>query len=100
LSNRFAELGRREEALAAIDEAVGLRRALAASRPDAFTPTLANSVNNRSRRLAELGRREEALAVIDEAITLYRALAAARPAAYGDGLARARELRNFILGIG
>ena len=45
LSNRLADLGRREDALAAIEEAVDVYRQLAAARPDAFTP--------RPRRLAE-----------------------------------------------
>ncbi len=46
---------------AAIEEAVNLRRQLAAAGPDAFTPDLAQSLNNMSGRLADLGRREEAL---------------------------------------
>ena len=41
LSNRLADLGRREEALAAIQEAAGIYRELAAARPDAFRPDLA-----------------------------------------------------------
>ena len=68
LSNRLADLGRREDALAAIDEAVDVYRQLAAARPDAFTPDLARSLNNLSNRLADLGRREDALAAIDEAV--------------------------------
>ncbi|MCU1483158.1 MAG: Tetratricopeptide repeat-containing protein, partial [Subtercola sp.] len=46
LSNRLGDLGRREDALTAIEEAVTLRRALATARPDAFTPDLAMSLNN------------------------------------------------------
>ena len=75
-SGRLADLGRREEALAAIEEATGIHRQLAAARPDAFLPDLATALNNRSRRLAELGRREEALAAIEEAVTIRRQLAA------------------------
>ena len=41
LSNRLGGLGRREEALAASQEAVTIRRELAAARPDAFRPDLA-----------------------------------------------------------
>jgi hypothetical protein len=41
LSVRLAGLGRREEALAAIQEAVAICRELAAARPDAFRPDLA-----------------------------------------------------------
>ena len=67
LSLRLADLGRREDALAAIQEAVTIRRELAAARPDAFRPDLAMSLNNLSNRLGDLGRREEALAAIQEA---------------------------------
>ena len=67
LSVRLADLGRREDALAAIEEAAGIYRELAAARPDAFRPDLAMSLNNLSVRLADLGRREEALAAIEEA---------------------------------
>jgi hypothetical protein len=39
-------VGRREDALAAIEEAVTIRRDLARARPDAFLPDLATSLNN------------------------------------------------------
>ena len=48
LSNWLSRLGRREEALAAIEEAVTICRQLAAARPDAFLPDLATSLNNQS----------------------------------------------------
>ena len=48
LSNRLGALGRREEALAAIEEAVTAYRALAQARPDVFLPDLAMSLNNQS----------------------------------------------------
>ena len=86
LSVRLAGLGRREEALAAIEEATGLYRELARARPDAFAPDLARSLNNLSVQLADLGRREEALAAIEEAVTLRRELARARPDAFGPNL--------------
>ena len=41
LAVRLADLGRREEALAAIEEAADIHRELAAARPDAFRPDLA-----------------------------------------------------------
>ena len=87
LSNRLADLGRREEALAAIEQAVTIRRQLAEARPDAFLPDLATSLNNLSNRLADLGRREEALAAIEEAVTIRRQLAEARPDAFLPDLA-------------
>ncbi len=87
LSNRLAELGRREEALAAIEQAVTIRRQLAEARPDAFLPDLAMSLNNQSGCLADLGRREEALAAIEQAVTIRRQLAEARPGAFLPNLA-------------
>jgi hypothetical protein len=63
-------LGRREEGLAAVEEAVGIRRRLAEARPDAFLPDLAMSLNNLSVRLGELGRREEGLAASEQAASI------------------------------
>ena len=54
-SGRLADLGRREEALAAIEEAVAIYRQLAEARPDAFLPDLAMSLNNQSNRLSAPG---------------------------------------------
>ena len=87
LSNRLADVGRREDALAAIEEAVTIRRELAAARPDEFRPGLAGSLNNLSARLAGLGRPEDALAAGEEATNIYRELAAARPDAFRPDLA-------------
>jgi tetratricopeptide (TPR) repeat protein len=87
LAVRLRDLGRREQALAAAEEAVGLRRPLAADRPDAFTPDLARSLNNLANTLSELGRREQALAAAEEAVRLRRVLAAARPDAFTPDLA-------------
>ena len=87
LANRLSDLGRREAALAAAEEAAQLYRELAAARPDAFRPNLAVSLNNLASRLSDLGRREAALAAAEEAAQLYRELAAARPDAFRPNLA-------------
>ena len=79
MANRLLELGRWEEALAAIEEAVTIRRKLARAHPDMFLPDLATSLNSQSGCLSALGRREEALAAIEEAITISRELARAHP---------------------
>jgi len=79
LAVALSDLGRREEALTTAEEAVRLRRALAAARPDAFTPDLASSLTNLANSLSDLGRCEEALTGGEEAVRLRRALAAARP---------------------
>ncbi|UCC99716.1 MAG: tetratricopeptide repeat protein, partial [Phycisphaerales bacterium] len=54
LGVRLSELGHREEALKAGQEAVEIRRRLAKDRPDAFGPDLAMSLNNLGNRLSEL----------------------------------------------
>jgi tetratricopeptide (TPR) repeat protein len=83
----LSALGRKEEALTAISEAVTIYRQLAPAAPDAYMPGLAESLNNQSNRLSDLGRREEALTAISEAVTIYRQLAPAAPDAYMPGLA-------------
>ena len=87
LGAMLSELGRREDALAAAQEAVEIRRRLAAERPDAFLPDLAASLNNLGAMLSKLGRREDALAAAQEATGIYRRLAAERPDAFLPNLA-------------
>ncbi|MFN7804691.1 MAG: tetratricopeptide repeat protein, partial [Planctomycetaceae bacterium] len=82
LGNRLSELGRREAALAAAEEAVRIRRTLAAERPDAFLPDLAASLNNVSVMLSELGRREAALAASREAVQYFLTLTRQVPHAF------------------
>lgn len=79
LSHWLAQLGRQEEALVAIEQAVTSFQELARSQPDTFLPNLATSLNNQANLLRDLGRPEEALAVILEAVGMGRQLAAARP---------------------
>lgn len=67
----LSEVGRRDEALAAIEEAVALRRRLAEASPAAFLADLAMSLNNQAKFLAEVGRREEALANWDGAVAAF-----------------------------
>jgi tetratricopeptide (TPR) repeat protein len=101
LAVRLSDLGRREEALVAIEEAVRLRRDLAAARPDAFTPDLAMSLNNLANMLSALGRREEALACIEEAVQLLREVAADHSDAFIPDLATAlSNLANMLSGLG
>ncbi|MBL8897373.1 MAG: tetratricopeptide repeat protein [Planctomycetes bacterium] len=83
----LSALGRREEALSSAEEAVSIRRRLASTRPDAFDPYLATSLNNLGAMQSELGRREEALASAEEALGIYRRLAIARPDSFGPDLA-------------
>ena len=71
----LSALGRREEALKAAEETVGLRRVLVAARPDASIPDLARSLSNLGNGLGDLGRREDALKAAEEAVGPYRPLA-------------------------
>jgi hypothetical protein len=87
LSNSLADLGHRDEALAAIEEAVAINRALAQAQPNEYLPDLATALNNQSDRFSDLGRREEALAAIEEAVAINRALAQAQPNEHLPGLA-------------
>jgi tetratricopeptide (TPR) repeat protein len=94
----LGDLGRREEALAASEEAVGTYRELAAARPHAFRPDLAHSLTNLAVMLGALGRREEALAASEEATGTYRKLAAARPDAFRPALALSLTHLAVMLG--
>ncbi|MFC7334580.1 tetratricopeptide repeat protein [Rhodocista pekingensis] len=101
LSNSLSDLGHREAALAAIEEAVAIRRELAAARPDAFRPYLAVSLNTLSTHLSALGRREAALAAVEEAVAVYRELAAAQPDAFRSDLALSlNNLSNCLSDLG
>ena len=87
LGLRLGDLGRREEALAASQEAVEIRRRLAQARPDAFLPDLATSLNNLGNHLSNLGLSEEALAASREAVDIYRRLAQSGPNTFPPALA-------------
>ena len=87
VAERHRLLGDPAGALAAIEEAVTLRRELAATAPAVYTPNLAMSLNNLSNRRAGTGDPAGALAAIEEAVTLYRELAATAPAVHTPDLA-------------
>jgi tetratricopeptide (TPR) repeat protein len=97
LGVRLSELGRREEALAATQEAVEVYGKLAQARPDAFLADLASSLNNLGVLLSALGRREEALAATQEAVEVYAKLAQARPDAFLADLATSLGAQGSVL---
>jgi hypothetical protein len=70
LSIRLSGLGRREQALAAIEEAVTIRRQLARDRPGAFLPDLATSLNTLANVLTAMKREPAAVAARLEATKL------------------------------
>ena len=87
LSSRLADVGRYEESLAAIQEAVVVRRELVRTDVEDYRPDLAKSLNDLSVRFAELGQREEGLAAIDEAVSMHRQLVDDRGDAFRNDLA-------------
>ncbi|MBL7519161.1 tetratricopeptide repeat protein, partial [Frankia sp. CNm7] len=88
LAWRLGNAGRREEALAAGEQGVEIRRRLAGANPAAFEPDLAAALTNLGAMLSGLGRREEALVTTEQAVEIYRRLAGANPAAFEPDLAR------------
>ncbi|WP_331745955.1 tetratricopeptide repeat protein [Streptomyces virginiae] len=98
LANRLGEVGRREEGLAAIEEAVRIRRGLAEADLDAHLPDLAASLNNLAIRLGAAGQREEGLAAVEEAVRIRRGLAEADPGAHLPDLAT--SLNNLATDLG
>jgi len=97
LGYALSALGRREEALAAAQEAVAHYRQLAQQHPEAFLPDLAGSLNNLGAMLSELGRREEALAAAQEAVAHYRQLAQQHPEAFLPDLAMSLRTYGIVL---
>jgi len=101
LSNWLSDLGRREEALSAIEEAVTINRARAETRSNDFLPTLASALINQSDRLSDLGRREEALSASEEAVAIYRQLAQIQPDAFlPDMVFSLNSLSNHLSDLG
>jgi tetratricopeptide (TPR) repeat protein len=105
-------VGRNADAVAPIEEAVGIYRAAdelvqgdhelqlwrTLGMPDGYRPDLAASLNNLSNALAAVGRRADALLRMEEAVGIYRALAAATPDAYRPDLAMSRTNLSARLG--
>ncbi|WP_331736425.1 tetratricopeptide repeat protein [Streptomyces sp. NBC_00045] len=87
LGSLLAEVGRVGEALTPTEQAVEIRRRLAAANPAVHEPYLAISLSELGNRLGEVGRRGEALAAEHEAVEIRRRLAAANPAVYEPHLA-------------
>ncbi|MDQ6777052.1 MAG: tetratricopeptide repeat protein [Actinomycetota bacterium] len=93
-SGSLSGLGRREDALKAIEEAIEIRRELAAAQPDAalqarLRADLATALNNQAGWLSDLRRRDEALTAIEEAVEIRRELAETEPDAFLADLATA-----------
>ncbi|WP_327330563.1 tetratricopeptide repeat protein (plasmid) [Streptomyces sp. NBC_01208] len=101
LSVRLSALGRREEALVAVSEAVDIRRKLVEVHGDMYLPEHASSLNNLSARLSALGRREEAMVAVSEAVDIRRKLVDVHGDIYLPGLAAAlNNLSSALAALG
>jgi tetratricopeptide (TPR) repeat protein len=82
LGIRLSNLGRREEALAASQEAVDIYRRLAQTGPDAFLPDLATSLSVMSDVLAALDRHGEAAQAATKALEILAPFVERYPQTY------------------
>jgi hypothetical protein len=80
--NRLSNLGRREEALTAAEEAVAILRRLAEARPDAFLPDLARSLSVMADCFEGLEETEQALSANHEAVEILSPYFLAHPQAF------------------
>jgi len=71
-----------EAALAAHEEALGIRRRLAQQQPQVYAPDVATTLNNLGNALYRLRRLEEAVAAYEDALGIRRRLAATQPQVY------------------
>jgi tetratricopeptide (TPR) repeat protein len=82
LGNRFSRLGRREDALAASQEAVDIYRSLAQARPDAFLPDLAMSLGALSQSFVSAERAGEAASATHEGLAIVVSFLERHPQAF------------------
>ena len=74
LAIRLSDVGRRNDALDAGQEAVELYGKLAAEHPDAFMPSRAMALGNLAGMLRDVGRRYKALDAAQQAVEIHRKL--------------------------
>jgi tetratricopeptide (TPR) repeat protein len=101
LSILLRDLGQREAALGAVNEAVTIYRKLPNPQSDSFLVDLVAALNNQSNCLADLARPSDALAAIEEAVTACQTLIAARPDNFRPDLAMTLNNQSLRLaGLG
>ena len=91
------KFGQHEEALDTAEQAVEIRRTLAAAQPDTYLPDLTMSLHTMAIRLSELGRHREALDTAEQAVEMSRKLAAAQPDAFCVELSRSLGTKTIVL---
>jgi tetratricopeptide (TPR) repeat protein len=87
-SERLSNAGRTTDALASMQEAVGIYRSLTATSPERYLPDLGDSLSYLGVLLGDLGQHADALPVAEEAVKILRTVASANPSRYGPHLAR------------
>ena len=90
----LAALGRHEEALAATEEAVAIRRALADECPAAFRPDLARSLNVLGDCYAALDQHDAALEAYEAAVRTLLPAFQRLPATFADQMAY--SVRDYV----
>jgi tetratricopeptide (TPR) repeat protein len=98
-SAALANLGRREDALTAIEEAVDIYRVPAVAQP-MFRENLAKALTSQGILLTDLAQHDAALTADRETVSIYLELATDNPERYREDLEQAvnnqsRDLRNL-----
>lgn len=94
-SRRLARMGRSDEALAAIEQAIELHRDVACVNPRPHEAAMAQLLSILAVRLAQAGRIEDSLTASERSVDVYERLAAAQPDVYEPVLAQ--RLSNLAL---
>ncbi|MFF4407322.1 trypsin-like peptidase domain-containing protein [Streptomyces sp. NPDC001404] len=98
LHNQANRLSPGKEALAAVTEAVMLRRRLAQVHPDAYLPSLIESLQNQGLEMADIGLAQKACDVLDECLRVTLELAENQPVIHRPTLASVLRARAVALG--
>ncbi|WP_431887993.1 tetratricopeptide repeat protein [Nocardiopsis alba] len=97
-AGRLADMGRHEEALEAVSEAVRIHLDQVQQSSAAHLPDLAQALNNQAIHLAALDRMEEALQAANQAVHICLALAQEDPDPHLPGLAFSLNNQAIYLG--
>jgi len=94
----LSDLGERDAARNAFEEALEIRRPLAAADPMAYEPDVATTLNNLGNVLGALGERDAARKACEEALEIRRRFAAVYPTDYEPGVAAILNNLGNVLG--
>ncbi|BCB84555.1 tetratricopeptide repeat protein [Phytohabitans suffuscus] len=97
LARRLSDLGRREEALRAADEAVDVYEELEERHPGSYRAALGAATSNFAVQLDRLGRHKDALTLDEQAVELLRGVNRNDPGARADSLGHA--LTNLAVSL-